>query len=675
MKRIITLGCFLLLFICSHNARPNRWKLMDSRAIRWQVDDNIPHYDHIEMSGEQMAVVLRYGVNTDGAFKLERSLIWPMLRTIPNNTHGSLMQRNATDFVPALVVDGLTLSNEKVKWLDLDGRLSVMSHFSIGQNFEEAIENQPKVELIRTIFPSMKQAMLCERYTLKNISNTPISINIPKQRSEYSTAEDRGVDGVYSIVTKTSGYLGLIELQPQQEITFDVTIEAFKASDSESIVGIESEEKTRIAFIDEVSSKLRFHSPDSILNRTFNFAKIRASESIFKTSDGYMHAPGGESYYAAVWANDQAEYVNPFFPFLGYDVGNKSALNSFRHFARFMNSDYKPIPSSIIAEGKFFWNGAGDRGDAAMIAYGAARYALERADRIEAEELWTLIEWCLEFCKRKITSDGVVASDSDELEGRFPSGKANLFTSCLYYDALISSSYLAESLGKRKKVGDTYRKEADEMKKAINDYFGAKVEGYNTYQYYEGNDILRSWICVPLTMGIYEYKEGTIEALFSDHLWTDNGLLTEAGTSTFWDRSTLYALRGVFAAGKREKAMQYLKSYSTKRLLGEHVPYPVEAWPEGSQRHLSAESGLYCRIITEGVFGIRPIGFNSFTLTPQLPNDWEYMSLNNIQAFSTAPFDIHIVRNKNKLNVSIIRNGKLIQKFNMINGSTLKIKL
>jgi hypothetical protein len=28
-----------------------------------------------------------------------------------------------------------------------------------------------------------------------------------------------------------------------------------------------------------------------------------------------MHGPGGESYYAAIWANDQAEYASPFFPF------------------------------------------------------------------------------------------------------------------------------------------------------------------------------------------------------------------------------------------------------------------------------------------------------------------------------------------------------------------------
>lgn len=50
-----------------------------------------------------------------------------------------------------------------------------------------------------------------------------------------------------------------------------------------------------------------------------------------------MHGPGGERFYAAIWANDQAEYINPFFPFLGYDRGNRSALCSFGYFARYMN--------------------------------------------------------------------------------------------------------------------------------------------------------------------------------------------------------------------------------------------------------------------------------------------------------------------------------------------------
>ena len=130
-------------------------------------------------------------------------------------------------------------------------------------------------------------------------------------------------------------------------------------------------------------------------------------------------------------------------------------------------------------------------------------------------------------------------------------------------------------------------------------FYPLYVEGFDTYKYYEGNDVLRSWICIPLTVGIQDRKDATIQALFSPRLWTENGLLTQAGSETFWDRSTLYALRGVYACGETEKATDYLRFYSSQRLLGEHVPYAIEAWPEGNQRHLSAESGLYCRIITE----------------------------------------------------------------------------
>ena len=68
--------------------------------------------------------------------------------------------------------------------------------------------------------------------------------------------------------------------------------------------------------------------------------------------------------------------------------------------------------------------------------------------------------------------------------------------------------------------------------------------------------------------------------------------------------------------GATEKATEYLKFYSNQRLLGDHVPYAIEAWPEGSQRHLSAESGLYGRIITEGMFGIRPTGLKSSLYSP-----------------------------------------------------------
>ena len=162
-------------------------------------------------------------------------------------------------------------------------------------------------------------------------------------------------------------------------------------------------------------------------------------------------------------------------------------------------------------------------------------------------------------------------SDSDELEGRFPSGDANLCTSTLYYDGLRSAAFLAKELGKGASLSKLYNSRADKLAKAIEAYFGADVQGFHTYRYYDGNDVLRSWICMPLIVGILDRAEGTIAALTSDKLMTKDGLLTQQGSETFWDRSTLYSLRGMYIAGDTETAGDFMNYYSTRRLLGDHV--------------------------------------------------------------------------------------------------------
>ena len=71
-------------------------------------------------------------------------------------------------------------------------------------------------------------------------------------------------------------------------------------------------------------------------------------------------------------------------------------------------------------------------------------------------------------------ADGVVASDSDELEGRFPAGDANLCTSSLYYDALNSAVYLGKELKKEGKLLKQYASQAKSLKANIEKYFGAE---------------------------------------------------------------------------------------------------------------------------------------------------------------------------------------------------------
>lgn len=666
MRRfLVIIACSLLYTL---GVAQNRWTIQpDGKTIRLDaMATQLPHSDHIEMSGKMMAVVLYWDINAEGRFGLDRSLVFPMLRTIPNNTHASLMLRQNLDLVAQLRINNNNHLKFTTRSVELNGLMRVV---------EEHKSGIYGLEVERTIFPTMEQQMMCEHYVLRNTGTIAYALQIPDLRQEIATDPKRGVKGSYKVLSQVKGG-GVYELQPGESVECDIVIEAFN-SEQQSVADLDVKQllAEREAYISHIDNNLVLDTPDDVIDTEFRYAKIRASESICKTKGGYMHAPGGESYYAAIWANDQAEYVNPFFPFLGYQVGNESAINSYRHFARFMNDEWKPIPSSIIAEGDDIWNGAGDRGDGAMIAYGAARYALTRSDKAEAEELWPLIEWCLEYCKRQINDKGVVKSDKDELEGRFPAGDANLCTSTLYYDALLSAAYLGKELGKSPKVVADYQRRAKAMRQAIETHFGANVKGYETYRYYEGNDILRSWICMPLCVGIYDRAEATMDAMFKSDLFTRDGLLTAQGSSTFWDRSTLYAFRGAYAAGYADFITEHLSYYSNRRLLGDHVPYPIEAWPEGSQRHLSAESGLYCRIITEGMFGIRPTGMRSFELKVEIPKDWEYANLRHIRAFD-SDFDIEAKRTaKGKMQITISEHGGKVQTFSVKAGSMINVKL
>ena len=667
----------LLLFAAA--AWSQRWEIRPGgRDIVWKVGSDIPHDDHIEMSGERRAFVLRWGIDPNGAFRQERSLVFPLLRTVPNDTHASLMYRMATDIPSLLGVNGLALQAERVEQVSVDGALTVRSLWGVGKmNVGSARDTKPVpvVEMTRTIFPSRSLPLMCEHYVLRNVGGKPLAVYIPEFSQVVTTDPAKGVAGSYVVRGDLAGS-GTFMLVPADSLAFDAVFQAYRSGEEPLRPDVAAEYAARMEFVHGcIDANLVLETPDPVIDTEFRYAKLRAAESIIETRGGYMHAPGGESYYAAVWANDQAEYVNPFFPFLGYGTGNESALNSFRHFARFMNPGYEPLPSSIIAEGDDIWNGAGDRGDAAMIACGAARYALARGSRAEAEELWPLIEWCLEYCRRKLTADGVVASDTDELEGRFPTGEANLCTSTLYYDALLSAVPLGRELGVMPAVTARYAAEAGALAKAIDAHFGGEVGGYDTYRYYDGNTLLRSWICMPLIVGLRERCEGTVRALLSPELLTDDGLLTEQGGATFWDRSTLYALRGIYNAGYADRATEMLHRYSQRRLLGDHVPYPIEAWPEGSQRHLSAESGLYCRIVTEGLFGIRPAGLRSFDLTPGMPSAWERMSLRRIRAFD-ADFDISVGREVGgKLRITVMQAGKKPKIYRAAPGATIRVKL
>lgn len=624
----------------------SRWKILKNKeSIIWE-DKFDAHQDYLEMSGLQASFIVHYGVDEVGQLFLSRHVVYPGMRTRPNDTHASYQCDILEQKMPHLYVDG---SNAEIPIrFIIDGNLHTVSLCE-------------GAEIRRVFFPSIDKRACFERIVIKNISNHPVHVNMDRS----GVIENDTIKGCMAInITDI--------LVPHVEKTIDVG-ESFgfviiylgrTANEQIGVFNADEEELARVNRIKELKKPLSLDT-GGILDTMFEFSKIRAGESVFETRNGIIHCPGGGSYYAAVWCNDQAEYSGPWFAFTGDKTLLKAADNAYKWFIPFMGSSYDKIPSSIIAEGVDYWDGAGDRGDAAMYLYGASFYSLICGDKEVAAELWDSIKWCAEYCNRKINEYGVVMSDSDELEGRFPSGNANLCTSCLYYMGLKAAACLAREFDDSTRF-HKYNTQADTLKQAIETYFGAEVSGYNTYRYYDGNDLLRSWICMPLCAGIFDRAADTVNALLGKELFTKDGLLSQENTQTVWDRSTLYALRGIFKAGYPEKAFQFLQEYCTTRLLGERVPYAIEAYPEGNKRHLSAESALFAQIVLFGILGIVPTGFCTFELNPVLPKAMDHLYLKDIYAFGQH---FHIYVEKDKWTVSwdnkeICGTGRAIIDFN-----------
>ncbi|HEY3371520.1 MAG TPA: hypothetical protein VGK10_11760 [Prolixibacteraceae bacterium] len=660
-KKILIFFCVCCsLFALSQEKRTGmpeayRWQLGNKVDIVWNVgnDKKLPHSDNLEMSGRQVSVIVTYDLDMQKKLKVNTLIIWPSM--IIKYDYRSYLKSNDS-IIPQISLNGKEFNLPSVDKVLFNGIL-------------EFTYAKSELGIKRSIFPSTDHPSVFDRWEIQNTSSKKQNIEV---KDFLETNILKGAEHTFIVTHKIEKQS--VVLQKGEKLVIAIEHSARMEDQKPVVYDSQKEMQVRLDLVAGINENLVLLTPDPVLNRAFQFAKIRASESIFDSKMGLVHSPGGGRYYGGIWANDQVEYAGPFFPYLGYAIGNEASMNAYKKFMEAMTPAFKPIPSSYEMQGDKLFNGASDRGDASMYAWGASLYALECGEVEKAKVLWPAIQWCLEYTERQITLAGVVASNSDEMEGRIPTGTANLSTSCLAFGAFTNAVYLAKALNEPQCVIDQYKSRAANLRMAIEKYFGADIEGYHTYRYYEGHTTFRHWICLPLVMGINDRKDGTIKALF-DKLWTPDGLLVEKNLKTFWDRATLYALRGIFKGGESELALNKLKDYSRQRLLGEHVPYPVEAYPEGNQAHLSAESALYCRIYTEGLFGIQPTGFKSFICQPRLPKDWNEMSLGNVCAFNSK-FTVKVNSvNQENITIKVLKEGKEIYSKTDKKGSEFIIEL
>jgi hypothetical protein len=207
----------MLCLMCSQlfSQDYSRWEMNTDGSISWQIKNSIPHSEHIEMSGKRISCVIRYGVSADSSFNATRSLVWPMLRTIPNNTHASLTRRFALDGFEMVTVNYKPLVNEKVSSISLNGTLIVRS---------KADNN---LELTRQFFPSTSLPGYCEIYTIKNISANPCVVEIPVMNNVYHTDSLKGTEGSYALhVDLING--GSFNLRANDSVSFSIFYSGLK---------------------------------------------------------------------------------------------------------------------------------------------------------------------------------------------------------------------------------------------------------------------------------------------------------------------------------------------------------------------------------------------------------------------------------------------------------------
>ncbi|HVW60227.1 MAG TPA: hypothetical protein VHC48_09340 [Puia sp.] len=111
-------GLFVFWIVCClHSAaQPLRWRMSPDGGITWKVTGGAPHADHIEMSGRRISAIITYGVDSLQQLVWRRQLVFPLLRTLPNNTHASLRHSFDEGIVDSITADGQPLKETPLEF-------------------------------------------------------------------------------------------------------------------------------------------------------------------------------------------------------------------------------------------------------------------------------------------------------------------------------------------------------------------------------------------------------------------------------------------------------------------------------------------------------------------------------------------------------------------------------
>jgi hypothetical protein len=569
----------------------------------------------------------------------------------PDNFN-KIMIDSGTEPDPELRIDNLIMKLGSPESVTFDGMLT----FTYPEN--------KGIVVSRTIYPSNTNPLVIEEWQLRNNSGKAIKMSVSSVRQLKYTDEE-------IVVVRTCSGVEPVAVKSGDAHSFTVSIQAKRIAAPDAVTDIAMEHQAREKMAQWAwNGPGRLETPDPAIDLAFALQKFHILECPAETWKGIITHNGSLRYSPGVWANDPVEYSSPVFPFFGDAQLNEASLNMYRIWMDYCRENgIRPFPGSFEhAALKLVQR---ERGDDAMVLYGLSKFLLFLGDRKAAEEMWPLIEFSAQSVQGHLTKEGIIASETDEMEGRYPTGDANLSTSSLAYGGYRLAARLANDLGK-KSVARDFDKRASALRKAIEVNFGAEIEGFKTYRYYKENTTLRGWILLPIAMGINDRLRGTVDALLSDKLWPRRlegaDILAESTRPTEWARETYYALRVLFKAGLTEEAIDMTRRVVKTQVFGEQGPYPDE-----DAIDMLCPGSLYPRVFTEGVFGIVPTGLTSFTCTPWLPSDWPQMALRDLRAFGQS-WDVVVERVGDKQKITVSSGGKIIFTGSGPAGKTYSVK-
>jgi len=571
---------------------------------------------------------------------------------VKRNNFKKIMIDTGTEPDPELRIDNLIFKTGSPVSATFDGMLT----FTYPEN--------KGIVVSRTIYPSTINALVLEEWQVRNSSEKSVKMSVSAVRQVKYTDEE-------IVIVRTCTGIAPIEVASGDKLLFTVSIQGRGIKDTDMVpdIGLEHQARAGMAQL-AWKGPGRLETPDQDLDLAFALQKFHILECPVETWKGIITHNGSLRYSPGIWANDPVEYSSPVFPFFGDKQLNDASLNMYRIWMDYCRENgINPFPGSF--EGPSLKLTQQQRGDDAMVLYGLSEFLLFLGDPKSAEEMWPLIEFSAKSVNAHLTKDGIIASETDEMEDRYPTGDANLSTSSLAYSGYRQAARLAHDLGK-KSVALEFDKRADALRKAIEIYFGAEIEGFRTYRYYKDNTTLRGWILLPIAMGIRDRQEGTVAALLSDKLWPNrlNGadILAESTRPTEWARETYYALRVLFKAGHTEEALDMTRRIVKTEVFGIQGPYPDE-----DAIDMLCPGSLYPRVFTEGMFGIVPTGLKSFKCTPWLPREWPKMAMRDLYAFGKI-WDLIVERTGDKQKITVSSGGNIIFTGSGPAGKTYSVK-